>query len=147
MKKIILMSIVLWIVLGACFSAHGQEKICVEQTFIDSATKAFEMVVSQREVINKFLEERAKSDAEKQVAGTLIKSLDELLAIKDKTIAAYEKMMLIYENVIKMQFSIIEQLEKRLLKPKSFLDKFLKAVKDIVVFAAGVVIGRGLVIP
>jgi hypothetical protein len=43
-----------------------------------------------------------------------------------------------------MQARIIDQLEKRLLKPKSFFQKVLAGLRDIVIMVGGIIVGRGL---
>lgn len=138
MIKIFLILILLAFTVGV-----KAQKVEVTQEFINDATRAFDLVVEQRKAIDEFLKERAKTDAERVNAQILIKGFDELIAIKDKSISALEKLNVIYEKVIQMQFDIIEKLEKRLMKPRSFFQKFLQGLKEVALIVVGVAVGRG----
>lgn len=137
MLKIFLM------ILFTALSISAQEKqICVDQSFVDDATKAFELVVEQRKTIETFLTERAKTDIERQSMNALLKSYDELIKVKDSISAEKDKIIAFYAKVVEMQMTIIEQLEKKLTKPKSFLDKVLKVLKEVALIVGGILIGR-----
>lgn len=115
----------------------------VPQSFVDDATKAFAEVKVLGEALAKSLEERKLSDVERKAAETLIASFDKLLAVKDQINTEQGKVIALYERVIELQSKIIDSLEKRLLKPKSALEKFLKGIKEALLVIAGVALGRG----
>jgi hypothetical protein len=116
----------------------------VDQGFVDDATAAFEELEASRDTIKSFLRERNLSEAERKAATSLIASIDKLVEIKDRTILSFEKLLVIYERAIELQSKLIDRLEKRLLKPKNFFEKFLDGVKEILKAVTFIAIGRGL---
>lgn len=140
MKKIILFFGMMLLV-GLSVRAQTVE---VPQTFVDDATKAFDLVVEQKKVIENCLTERKLTDAERDSMRVLIKGFDELIKVKDQISDAKDRIIALYERVIVMYQGLVEKLEQKLLKPKSFFQKFLQAVKETLLLVGGIVIGRGL---
>lgn len=141
MKKLILLMV--FLILGSCNFAHAQT-VNVSQSFVDDCTKAFNLVIEQRDALEKFKIERAKNDVERASADALIKGLNEFVALKDRTISQYELLVQMQQKIISFQQGIITKLQEMLKKPKSFLDKVLKVLKEVALLAGGVLLGRGL---
>lgn len=141
MKKLL---IILLFIGCFCVSSKAQDKIEVTQDFLDSATRAFDLVVEQRDAIEKLKAERSLSEVERKSADLLIKGLNDLLLLKDKTIEQYQKMIQIQQQIIEFQQQIIEKLQNMLKKPKSLFDKVLKVLKEVSLIFGGIILGRGL---
>lgn len=124
-------------------TANAQKIECSQQ-FIDDANKAFALVIEQRDALAKFANERRASEIERAAADALIKGMNELIAIKDRTISQYELLSQFQQSVIKFQAEIIERLEKQLKKPKSLFDKILRTLERLAIFVGGAIVGRGL---
>lgn len=119
----------------------------VPQDFIDDAAKAFELVIAQREALQKFKNERAATDAERKAVDILIAGLDKVLAIYDKTLDAADKLRLMYKSFIETQNKFIDALLE-LVKAKqktSFLGSLWNSFKDffkiVLAFYAGRAVG------
>lgn len=143
-------SIVL-IVLAFCFVTNAQtvtptpeKTVEVTESFVQDANRAFDLIVAQREALAKYAAERTLTIAERDAANGLVKSMDELILIKDRQVAAQEKLNQIYAQMIEIQGKIITQLENRLNRPKGFYQKFLDNLKVVIEIAVGIAIGRGL---
>lgn len=141
MKKLILLFV---IVLGIGAGLGFGQKVEVDQTFVDDATKAFLLVPELKKSLESCLTERKFSDAERDSVKVLIKGFDDLIKVKDQISAEKDKIIALYEKVIEFQSQIIDKLEKKLLKPKSFFQKFLQAVKETLLILGGIALGRGL---
>lgn len=141
MKRTVYLFVLLFGILAG--TNYGQ-KVEVDQSFIDDATKAFDLVVAQRKVIEDFQKERATSNAERASAQVLINAFDALIKVKDQISAEKDKIIALYAQVIDLQQKIILNLEKQLSKPKSAFQKFLKGLKEVLLIVTGVLIGRGL---
>jgi type I site-specific restriction endonuclease len=102
----------------------------VDKEFVSDANRCFDEVVACRDALEKFKNERAKTEAERHAADTLIASLNQLVAVKDR--------------IIEAQAKLIDFYEKALNKPKSTFDKFLNGVKEVLKAAVFILIGRGL---
>lgn len=137
MKLIILV----FLVFGSCLVGFGQ-KIEVDQSFVDDSTKAFILIAEQRKTIENFLAERARTEIERQSAQTLIKAYDELIKVKTEVGLEKDKIIQMYEKVINLQMAIIDSLEKKLLKPKSFFQKVLATLRDLTLIVVGLTVGR-----
>lgn len=142
MKNLILSLI---LIIAAALSIPAQEKtVVVTQSFLDDATRAFNLVVEQRDALAKYAAERLTADAERRNAQMLIQALDELIAIKDKTLSAKDDLIKIHSQAIEIQSKIIEKLEKQLNRPQSSFAKFTKVLKEVLILTSGIFIGRGL---
>lgn len=125
------------------FTAIAQ-KVEVSQSFLDDCAKSFALVIEQRDALAKFTAERKATETERAAADALIKGMNELLAVKDRTISQYELLSQFQQKVIQFQFEVIEKLEKQLKKPKSLFDKILRTLERVALIVGGIVIGRGL---
>lgn len=117
--------------------------LVVDQKYIDDCTKAFDEVVALRAAVLEFRVVGAKTSAERVTSDALIKGLNELLSIKDRTIAAYEMKEKVYDSIIKLQSDMIDRMAKQLSQGKTAWQKFASVLKTVVVLAAGVTFGRG----
>lgn len=118
--------------------------VTVDQGFVDDATKAFELVAAQKETIQKFINERGRTEAERQAGEALIKGLNDFLALKDRMISQYELLVNRLQTIVDFQFKIIEKLKEMMNKPKGFWQKLFDGVKEILKAATYIMIGRGI---
>lgn len=134
------------IVLFFAGAAYGQTcpagSQCVPQSVIDKCGEVADKLRAANEVIEKFQAERGASVSERAAATALIDGLNQLLKTKDSIIADYERINALYTKVIEFQTQIIDNLEKRLNKPRSAFQKFMKALTEIGLILAGIAIGH-----
>lgn len=97
-----------------------------------------------RDSLSKSVEEGNLTKAELSIANAMITSLNELISLGKAKDAAYQSLIAVYENIVKIQGDMIEKLEKRLLKPKSLFDKVIGILKNVGYILAGVSLGRVL---
>ena len=129
---------------GNSYAQDDPPKVCISQEAANKCVTAAAELIEARKVIADFLRERASSVAEREAAGVLIKGLNDLIAVKDRIDAYKDQAFAMYERVIKMQQGIIEDLEKRLSKPKSAWSRFVDILKTAATLLAGISLGRGL---
>lgn len=126
----------------------------VSQQFVDDASRAFREVVELRSAVDSLkLERVARIELEARYE-KVVESFKEVVALKDETIATQkalqERVVQMYEAIVKLQQSIIDKYANAILNPKqeSGWKKFLRVVTKIVEKAAdiatGVLIGRVL---
>lgn len=125
-------------------TAQDEPKVCISQTAANKCVSAAAELIEARNVIAKFQEERAASIAERAAAKTVIQGLNDLIAVKDRIDAYKDQAFALYERVIAMQKGIIDDLEKRLMKPKSAWQKFVAILKNAAILLAGITLGRGI---
>ncbi len=89
-------------------------KVVVDSSFVDDANKAFNEVLALRQAIEQFKAERGSSTAERAASDALIKNLNDLIAIKDRTISANEQLVQVYAKIIQIQNDMIDRLDKKL---------------------------------
>lgn len=119
-------------------------QVCIDQSTANKLFNTVEQLIAAKDVIAKMLAERGASDAAINSALKVIEGWKQLDAINNTIILKQKDVIALYERVMQMQMTIIENLEKRLLKPKSGFSKFLDALKAIGYVLAGVSLGRGL---
>ncbi len=135
----------LFLIMVLSISAFAQcetGSVCISQETINKAALVADKLRVANEVIEKFQIERGASLAEREASQVLIKGLNELILTKDKIIIEYERINALYSKVIEFQNQIIENLEKRLNKPRTTWQKFLKVLKEVALVIAGIAIGR-----
>jgi hypothetical protein len=133
MKKKRLIFMLFGLIIFSFIGASGQssdDKVLVDKSFLADSAKCFDEAVLCRDAVEKFKVERSRTEAERIAADTLIKALNELVAVKDRIISAQNELILFYE--------------KRLNKPKSTLEKILNGAKEAAKAALYILIGRGL---
>lgn len=120
-----------------------EKRVEVTQKFVDDAAKAFDLIAANRTALEKYANDEKNSLIEREQARILIKGYDELLAIKDRTISAVEKLTALYERAVALQERILDRYEKyfeeidRRGRNKNSLWKQIKQVFTVV----GIVIG------
>lgn len=129
---------------GQCVDRPNDPCVLVNQTVIDRASAAVTELVAARDVIVKFQNERLATDAEREAAKTLVKSLNDVLDVRGRIIAEYDRMAVVYQKVIDMQTALIDRLTREINKPKSSWQKLASALKTVMVLATGITLGRGL---
>lgn len=139
MKTLILIAIFAAGAFGQCTG----DSVCVPQTVVDKATAAAIELKSARDVIAAFALERTANANERESAARLIDRLNQVIAVQDRLKGEYEAVIALYKQVITMQAEFIDKLTTAQAKTSAF-KKFLRAVKDIALFAAGVLVTRGL---
>jgi len=145
MKKILLICITcLILVYGVAAQDCPANKVCIDQETANKLYSVATQLVEAKDVIAKMLAERGASDAAIASALKTIEGWKSLDAINNTIIAKQKDVIALYEQVMKVQMQIIENLEKRLNKPRSAFGKFLDALKTVGFILAGVTLGRGL---
>lgn len=134
--------VILWFVYSV--TAQDAPKVCISQESANKCVSCATELIAARDVIAKFQVERATSLAEREAANTLIKGLNDLIVVKDRIDAYKDQAFALYERVIAMQKGIIDDLEKRLMKPKSAWQKFVAILKNAAILLAGITLGRGI---
>lgn len=123
---------------------QAQPPVCISQEAANKCVTAAGELIEARKVIEAFQKERAASIAEREAAQMLIKGLNDLIAVKDRIDKEKDAAFEFAQKVIKFQQDLIADLEKRLMKGKSFWDKFVGILKTLATLAAGITLGRGL---
>lgn len=148
MKRILLTLVTCFVltlaVSGQCVSTPDDPCISVKQSLIDRAAAAANELQHARDVIAAFELERATSQAERIAANALIKSLNDVLDVRGRIIAEYERMQTVYQKVIDMQAQLIERQFALLNKGKSGWDKFFEVLKTVGAIALGIALAGGL---
>jgi hypothetical protein len=119
-----------------------QGMVCYTPDQNSQILKAINEAIASKDVIAKMLSERGASDAALQSANQLIEGLKNLDVINGQIIAKQKDVMALYENTLKLQAELIDKLMLKINAPKSAWQKFISAVRDIAILAAGLSIGR-----
>lgn len=156
MKNILLTSAICFILTLAVHSqtvSPTPAKVLVDQSFIDSATKAFVEVVALRDALQKEQLANGASAVTKAALQTQIDALNGLMVIYERKDAVYESLLTlrdkafeVYERIVKIQADMIEKLSTQLGRGKTGWQKFTAALGKIAVLLAGVAIGRGAIL-
>lgn len=156
-----IMQLVAWSMIGVfllSIAVKGQtvsptpQKVLVEQSFVDDAAKAFALVVSLRDALQKEQMSNGASAVTKAALQAQIDALNSLIVIQDRKAAIYDSLLVlrdkafeVYDKIIKIQADIIDRLSTQLGKGKSGWQKFTAGLAKIAVLLAGVLIGRGAI--
>lgn len=124
--------------------AQDAPKVCVSQEAANKCVAAAAELIEARNVIAEFQKERAASIAEREAANTVIKGLNDLIAVKDRISAEKDKAFELLQKIVTIQQTMIDDLVARLNKPKSGFQRFMDALKTVGYILAGVTLGRGL---
>jgi hypothetical protein len=117
---------------------------CVPNETLNRMNKALDELAASRDLIIKLTAAQATSDAKAAAAQEVISKANEILALDTKIIGSYDKVISLYQDTIKLYADLVEKLTAQLNKPKSAWQKFLTALKEVALLAAGVAIGHGL---
>ncbi len=118
--------------------------VTVTQGYVDRATQAFNEVVALRDAVAKCGEQAKLSAAERQAVTLTLATLNDAIKVRDQLNSAQDRLILMYDKIIKLQDDLINKLVNQLNKPRSFFQKFLDQLKNIALIAVGVTLGRGL---
>lgn len=148
MKKLLLvifLNLVVGLILSnsACAQTPEPPKVCISQAAANKCSQIATELVAARDVIAKYAAERITTDAERNAATILIKSLNDVIEVRGRIIGEYDRMMVVYQKVIDMQTALITKLTETINKPKSAYQKFITVLKEIAILAAGIALGRG----
>jgi hypothetical protein len=141
MRYLIILAILFFA--SACY---GQQcptgLVCFTQERANQISKDLTELANARDAIAKFTNERALTEAERQAAQVLQKSLRDAFDARGKIIADQQSIIDIQAKALTLYSQLVEKLQARVDKPKSSFQKFMDALKDIAYIATGVVIGR-----
>ena len=118
--------------------------ICVSQAQANDTAAKLDELKAARDVIAKFMIERATNAAELAAAKQVIEGWKAIDATNTSIQQKYVAVMSMYEKVIQLQADLIEKLTAKINAPRSAWSKFLTAVKEVLLVAAGIGIARGL---
>jgi hypothetical protein len=142
------MSATLWVLMALASTGMAQDvcpigKVCLDQQTANRLYDVAEQLIQAKDVINKMLTERNSSDATIAAANKVIEAMNQREEINGQIILKLKDLNAIYEKVIALQQTIIEKLTMQINKPKSAFAKFMTALKEIALLAAGIALGRG----
>ncbi len=118
--------------------------ICFTQAQANDIDTKLKELAADRDVIAKFMVERATNAAELAKANKVIEGWQAIDATNTSIQQKYAAVISMYEHVVQMQADLIEKLIAKVNAPKSAWQKFLTAAKEVLILAAGITLGRGL---
>ncbi len=118
--------------------------VCVSDGYYNDSVKAFKELTALRDALAKQIAAGVKSDTDRAALEEIVKSLNELIVVKDRIQSASEQLIQTYQKIIQIQDQMIDKLQKQLSKPKSTFQKIMDVLKEITILAAGITIGHGL---
>lgn len=118
--------------------------VCFEQKTANEIFDKLNQLVAAKDLIIKLQTERGTADTALANALKVVEGWKELDAVNGQIIAKKDQIITLYERVMQVQMQIIENLEKRLSRPKSPLDKIAGIIKDLGYVLAGIALGRAL---
>lgn len=120
-----------------------QGHVCFTQPQANDIFEKLSQLVAAKDLILKLQTQAGTADTALANALKVIEGHVELHKVDDQIIVKKDQIIVLYERVMQIQMQIIENLEKRLMKPKSTWDKIGSVLKTIVTLAAGIALGRG----
>ena len=117
--------------------------VCITQDAANDMAAKLDELKASRDVIAKFQAERTATDAERQAATVLLKAANDALDTLSKGIADREKLIDLQQKTLTLYADLVQKLTDKLNKPKSAFSKFMTALKEIALLAAGIALGRG----
>jgi threonine dehydratase len=120
------------------------QKVVVTQGYIDDATKAFDLVVAQRDAIDALIKTKNLQGEERKAWELVRNALNDVISVKDKIISSYEQLVATQQKVIAMYSGLVEKMQLEIGKKKGFWDKVLDTVKVIGYILTGVALGHGI---
>lgn len=127
-----------------CVEKTNDPCILVNSSYVADATKAFELLPALRTQVESLIKQNTAGEAQITALKLVNEAFKEIVALKDQKDAVTDKMFAVYERVIKLQGDLLDKLEARLNRPKSFLQKLGDVIKQIGNIAIGIAIGRGI---
>lgn len=117
--------------------------VCTPQKQFNEVVDKLNELIAARDVIAKLQAERGASDATLAAANKLIEDYKQALTIRDSIDAKKDAVISLYEKTIQLYASLVEKLENKINAPKSAFARFITALKEIGLLAAGIALGRG----
>jgi len=147
--KLSLLSAIFLLFAGALVSVNAQcvsdaTHQCVPNDTLNRMNKALDELAASRDLIVKLTAAQATSDAKAAAAAEVIAKTNKILDLDAKAFGFYDKVVAMYQELVKLQADLNEKLMAKINAPKSAWQKFFEAVKEFAILAAGVTIGRGL---
>ena len=115
--------------------------VCFSQAQANEIFDKLNQFVAAKDLIIKLQTQAGTADTALANALKVIEGHVELQKVNDQIILKKDQIIVLYERVMQIQMQIIENLEKRLMKPRSPWGKFLDVLKTVTVFLAGVALG------
>jgi hypothetical protein len=118
--------------------------VCLPQASANDIFDKLNQLVAAKDLIIKLQTQAGTADTALANALKVIEGHIELHAVNDQIILKKDQIILLYERVMALQMQIIENLEKRLTRGKTTLEKIAGVLKTIGYILAGAALGRGL---
>lgn len=119
-------------------------QVCVPQTRFNEMIDRLNELVEARTTIAALLKERGASDATIASAVKTIEGWKNLDEINNIIILKQKDVIGLYETTLKMYAGLVEQMQKRLDKPRSAWSRFVSILKNAAILLAGIQLGRGI---
>ena len=137
------------IITAFAFGASAQQpplqcptgSVCFTQAQANTIFDKLNELVAAKDLIIKLQTQAGTADTALANALKVIEGHVELQKVNDQIILKKDQIIVLYERVMQIQMQIIENLEKRLMKPRSPWGKFLDVLKTVTVFLAGAALG------
>jgi len=151
MKRIILLTLLFLALYASGDAQCAPGSQCVPQATIDKCADvadryraALDTIAKLQAVADAIPLERATWQAERQAVQNIIDRYKALIDTDASIQKSQAEVIQMLKDVVAMQGKLIGDLEGALNKPKSGLQKFLTALKEIALIAAGIALGHGL---
>lgn len=148
MKNLLRFLAILTVCLMLAYNTAAQDcpsgQVCVPQTRFNEMIGRLNELVEARTTIAALLKERGASDATIASAVKTIEGWKNLDEINNTIILKQRDVIALYEKTIQMYAGLVEQMEKRLNKPKSAWSRFVSILKNAAILLAGIQLGRGI---
>jgi ABC-type phosphate transport system auxiliary subunit len=118
--------------------------VCLAQATANEVFSKLNELAAAREALIKLQAERVASDAVIASAQKLIDDYKALDEANKGIIAKHEQVEALYQKTIQLYSDMVEKLVAKINAPKSAFQKFVTALKEIGLLAAGIALGRGL---
>lgn len=145
MKKLLpLFFLFLVVPVGAqlCTTQPGFQ--CLPNADFDRIAKDLKELAAARDAITQLTKERVLTDAQIKAAETVIRAANDVIDAKGKIILDQQAIIDIQAKTITLYATLVEKLQAVINKPRSSLDRFLRAIRDLGYIAVGIALGRHL---
>jgi hypothetical protein len=140
---IVLIVLVLAVMCSRAQTPCPADSVCYSREQNNQILQKLNEYVAAKDLIIKLMGERGAAGATIDAANKVIEAMNAREEINGQIILKLKDLNAVYEKVIALQQTIIEKLTMQLNKPKSAFAKFMTALKEIALLAAGIALGRG----
>lgn len=119
-------------------------QVCISQETANRLFNSVEQLIQAKDAINKMLVERGASDAALASALKTIEGWQSLDAVNNTIQIKQREVIALYEQTIKMYQTLVDNLEKRLNKPRTAWSRFVDILKNAAILLSGITLGRGI---